>query len=174
VEQDNNEVNTVPTTHCRRERLSRFDHTIHLVVGDGLKHTSCVSTAIAKSCKISSLLHTSALFKDAFEQKFGSLKSIPAAVSTRWNYTLRQLQSLLELDIAAMSELLEAQGHRNLVLTAREWSQIGELVELLEPFLEATNVTEGDKAATISFAVPYVLGLIRHLGELQQMQRLKF
>jgi hypothetical protein len=165
-EQDNNEVNTVLAAHCRRERLSCFDHAIHLVVGDGLKHTRCVSTAIAKSCKISSLIHTSTLFKDAFEQKFGSLKSIPAAASTRWNSTLRQLQSLLELDIAAMSELLEAQGHRNLVMTAREWSQIGELVELLEPFLEAINVTEGDKAATISFAVPCVLGLIRHLVEL--------
>jgi hypothetical protein len=65
-----------------------------------------------------------------------------------------------------MSELLEAQGHKNLVLTAREWSQIGELVELLKPFLKATNVAEGDKAATIGFAVPCVLGLIRHLVEL--------
>jgi hypothetical protein len=82
-EQDNNEANTVLAAHCRRERLSCFDHTIHLVVEDGLKHLRCISTAIAKSCKISSLLHTSALFKDAFEQKFGSLKSIPAAASTR-------------------------------------------------------------------------------------------
>lgn len=172
-EQDIMEVNNVITSNCRRERLSCFDHTIHLVVGDGLKSTKCVSTAIAKSCKTSSLLHTSALFKDAFEQKFGALKSIPAAVSTRWNSTLRQLESLYELDSTAMSELLEAQGHKNLVLTAKEWSQIGELIEILEPFVEATAITEGDQLATISYALPCVMGLIRHLNELQKMQKLK-
>jgi hypothetical protein len=47
------------TTHAHNERLSCFDHTLHLVVGDGLKDTKCVSACLAKSCKISSLLHTS-------------------------------------------------------------------------------------------------------------------
>ena len=69
--------------HCRKKRLACFDHTLHLVVGDGLKDTKCVSSALAKCCKISCMLHTSSLFYDAFEQVFGRNKSITAAVLTR-------------------------------------------------------------------------------------------
>jgi len=53
------------------------------VVGDGLKSTRCVSAALAKCCKISSLLHTSSSFKDAFEEMFGANRSVPAIVVTR-------------------------------------------------------------------------------------------
>ena len=56
------EILEMVNAHCRKERLSCFDHTLHVVVGDGLKHTKCVSSALAKCCKISSLVHTSSLF----------------------------------------------------------------------------------------------------------------
>ena len=169
---DQSEILEMVNAHCRKERLSCFDHTLHLVVGDGLKYTKCVSSALAKCCKISSLVHTSSLFHDAFEQAFGPNKSIPAAVVTRWNSTLQQIKSVLNIDMKKLCDVLEAQGQKHLVFAAREWAQLHELVELLDPFLEATSLTEGDKVVTISFALPSVLVLMKHLREVKQ--RLKY
>ena len=74
-EVDNAEINELLTSKSRNERLSCFDHSLHIAVGDGLKSTKCVSSAVTKCCKISSLLHASTLFRDAFEKVFGSNKS---------------------------------------------------------------------------------------------------
>jgi len=40
-------------------------------------------------------LHTSATFKGAFEEAFGTDKSLPAAINTRWNSTLWQVKAVL-------------------------------------------------------------------------------
>ena len=47
-----------------RQRISCFAHTLQLVVGDGLKEVKCVSRAMAKVTKISTLLHKSTVFKE--------------------------------------------------------------------------------------------------------------
>ena len=150
---DHVEIDEAVAVHSRRERLLCFDHSLHLVVGDGLKNTKCVSAAIAKCCKICSLLHTSTLFSDAFAQIFGANKGIPAAVSTRWNSSLRKMKALLILDAKLLQDLLESQGHKHLILSAWEWAQLNELVDLLDPFLEATMMTEGDGNHHICLAV---------------------
>ena len=103
------------------------------------------------------------MFRDAFEQVFGSNKGIPAAVVTRWNSTLRQVKAQLYLDTNLLQDLLCSQGHKHLVLTARELAQLHELMDLLDPFLEATSLTEGDEVVTITYALPSVLALINHL-----------
>jgi hypothetical protein len=41
------------------------------------------------------------------------------------------------------------------------------LVELLDPFLEATSLTEGDQVVTITFALPSVLALVNHLQDVK-------
>jgi hypothetical protein len=171
-DEDEQEVLDVLTIHSRKERLACFDHTLHLVVGDGLRDTKCVSASIAKCCKLASLLHSSSLFKDAFETAFGSNASISASVTTRWNSVLRQIKSITALDSKQLCDVLEAQGQKNLIFSARELAQLHELVDILDPFLEATCITEGDKVVTISYALPSVLALIQHLQAVKQ--RLKF
>ena len=166
-ETDKQEILETVNAHSRKERLACFNHTLHLVVGDGLKDTKCVSSALAKCSKITSMIHTSSLFRDAFEQAFGRNKSIPSAVVTRWNSTLRQIKSVLSLDMKLLCEVLEAQGQKHLVFAAREWSQLNELVDVLDPFLEATLLTEGDKQVTISYALPSVLALIKHVRDVR-------
>jgi len=42
---DQHEILEMVNAHCRKERLFCFDHTLHLVVGDGQKNTKCVSSA---------------------------------------------------------------------------------------------------------------------------------
>jgi len=101
------------------------------------------------------LLHTSATFKSAFEQAFGTDKSLPAAVSTRWNYTLRQVKAVIGLDMKELAAILEAHGHNNLVLSSQGYSQLAELVDVLDPFLETTQLTEGEKVATIKLCTTF-------------------
>ncbi|KAI4801866.1 hypothetical protein KUCAC02_019734, partial [Chaenocephalus aceratus] len=88
--------------------------------------------------------------KEAFEGQYGANQSIPSAVSTRWNSTLRLVEAVTDLDPQILNTLLEAQGHKGLCLSAREWSQLKELVEILAPFLQATDLTQGEKVLSRS------------------------
>lgn len=151
-------------------RLQCFAHTLQLVIGDGLKDTKLISAALAKASRLSTLLHTSTSFKEAFEKEFGQ-RGIPASITTRWNSTLRQLKAVLNCDHQKLSNVLEVGGHREAVFTAREWNQIRELVDVLQPFGEATDLTQGEKIVTISAVVPCVLSLNHHLEKQKEQVR---
>lgn len=60
-----------------------------------------------------------------------------------------------------INEILEP----NLQLDCREVKQLNELVSLLEPFAEATDLTQGENITTISMVLPCVLSLYKHLTE---------
>ncbi|KAL3062204.1 hypothetical protein OYC64_010173 [Pagothenia borchgrevinki] len=151
-------------------RLQCFAHTLQLVIGDGLKETKLINAALAKASRLSSLLHTSTTVKEKFEKEFGQ-RGIPASVTTRWNSTLRQLKSVLNCDHLRLSTVLEDGGHKETVFTAREWNQIGELVDVLQPFGEATDLTQGEKSVTISAVVPSILSLNHHLENQKEKVR---
>lgn len=169
---DEREIHNVIDQHITKERISCFDHTLHLVVCDGLTETKVLSAALSKVCKLSSLLHQSKTFREAFDTSFGKDKGIPAAVNTCWNSLLKQIKSVILLDSIALSQLLTDQGHKNLILTSREHNQVQELVVILEPFHEATLLTEGSNIVAISLVLPCVLSLLSHLAEL--MTRVRF
>jgi hypothetical protein len=161
-------VDDMVRSSSKGERLSCFNHSLHLVASDGLKESKCISLVVSKCCKISSLLHQSCSFHEAFTEQFGTSKGIPASVVTRWNSTLRQLQAVLSLDMSTLNAVLEREGHKNLIFSAREWSQLTEACEILDPFAEATELTEGEKSVTISYVLPAVLKLQRHLQALNE------
>lgn len=158
---------TVDAALAKKQRLQCFAHTLQLVVGDGLKETKMVSPSLSKLSKLSSLLHTSTTFKDAFDAEFGEQKGISAAVNTRWNSTLRQVKAVLQCNHLKLVAVLEKAGHRELSFTAREWNLLKELVDILKPFGEATDLTQGEKVITISAVVPSVLSLNHHLEKLR-------
>ena len=56
--------------------------------------------------KLSSMIHQSALFKEAFESRFGALRTVPEANSTRWSSLFHQLLSIVELEQIALRDLL--------------------------------------------------------------------
>ena len=91
-------INDVINAASKREHLSCFCHSLHLTVSDGLTNTKCVSAAIAKASKLPSLLHKSTAFKDKFEEILGKNSGIPVSVNTRWNSTLRQIETVTRLD----------------------------------------------------------------------------
>ena len=63
-------------------RIPCFAHSLQLVIHDGLPTVALATKALAKCSKLSSLVHTSSLFRSAFEGVFGSGRSIPAANDT--------------------------------------------------------------------------------------------
>ncbi|XP_061884651.1 zinc finger BED domain-containing protein 4-like [Entelurus aequoreus] len=158
---------TVDVAMAKKKRLQCFAHTLQLVVGDGLKETKVVSPSLSKLSKLSSLLHTSTTFKDVFDAEFGEQKGIPAAVNTRWNSTLRQAKAVLQCNHVRLCAVLEKAGHRELSFTAREWNLLKDLVDILKPFGEATDLTQGEKVITISAVVPSILSLNHHLEKLK-------
>uniref|UniRef100_A0A4W5K373 HAT C-terminal dimerisation domain-containing protein n=1 Tax=Hucho hucho TaxID=62062 RepID=A0A4W5K373_9TELE len=155
---------TVDAAIAKKQRLQCFAHTLQLVVGDGLKETKVMTPSLSKLSKISSLLHTSTTFKEVFEAEFGE-RGIPAAVNTRWNSTLRQVKAVIQCDHLKLSHVLEKSGHNELLFTVREWNKLNELVDILKPFGEATDMTQGEKIVTISSVVPSVLSLNHHLEQ---------
>jgi hypothetical protein len=50
----------------------------------------------------------------------------------------------MHLDPKKLEGVLRSCGHENLLLTGREGSQLEELVNILAPFLEAIDVTQGE------------------------------
>lgn len=148
-----------------RQRLSCFAHSLQLAVGDGLKHTKSINLVLGKICKISALLHTSASFKEKFEDRFGSTKGIPQVNSTRWNSMLRQVQAVLKLSHTTLNELVEP-NRSNLSITLTQHQQLSELNAILEPFADATNDTQGDTFVTVSRVAPLILYLNHFLQDL--------
>lgn len=160
---DQAEIEAVLFRNCRKQRLQCFAHTLQLVVCDGLKNTKVIRPALSKASRLSTLLHTSCKFKEAFELKFGKTKGIPADVCTRWHSTLRQVKCVVVLGHQALTELVEAEGHKEVVFSKKDWTQLEELVEVMEPLYEATVLCEGEKSVTISAVLPSVLSINNHL-----------
>ncbi|KAK5929880.1 hypothetical protein CgunFtcFv8_011073 [Champsocephalus gunnari] len=125
---------------------------------------------MAKVTTFCSSLHSTCGLKEAFEGQYGANRSIPSAVSTRWNSTLRLVEAVTDLDPQSLNTLLEAQGHKGLCLSAKEWSQLKELVEMLAPVLPATDLTQGENVVPkCGFAL--VLSLNSHLNSMLNTTR---
>ena len=152
------------------KRQQCFAHTLQLTVGDGLKDARIMNSAFAKCSKLSSLLHTSSTFKDAFEDTFGQ-RGVPAAVNTRWNSTLRQVKAVLSFSHQELCNVVQATGHNELVFAVREWNMMKELCDVLQPFAEATDLTQGERIVTVSSVLPCVLSLNHHLEKQKQQVR---
>jgi hypothetical protein len=115
---------------------------------------------------MANLMHQSSLFRGAFEQVMGTGRSIPSTNERRWNSTLRQLKAIVDLDQTKLGNVLRESNQGNLVLSTKEVNQLEELVKILAPFAEATDLTQGDKMITISCVVPVILSLTKTLTSL--------
>lgn len=85
------------------KRLPCFAHTLQLAIKDGLS-TIVTSPVLSKCTALANLVHHSALFKGAFEEKFGANRSIPAVNATRWNSLFFQLKAVAGLDMQKLAD----------------------------------------------------------------------
>jgi len=114
-------------------RIACFCHSLQLVVCGGLEKFSSCRCALAKVSKLCNIIHQSAVFHAAFEDTFGTGKSIPSSNDTHWNTAYRQIEAVVELDQVKLSNVLNQTSHPNLILTAK----LLEMISILSPFTEA-------------------------------------
>jgi len=112
------------------------------------------------------------MFTVSLEQQFGSGHSIPVLNDTRWNSTYRQYSAILSVDRGKLRSLLTDVQTTHLLMSHREYDQLAEVVNILAPFVDATDLTQGDRSVTISRVLPAVLVLNRALS--QRLLELKF
>lgn len=148
-----------------KQRIACFCHSLQLVVRDGLAKLNYCRAAIAKVTKIANICHQSAVFRAAYEDIVGKDKVVPTATATRWNSNYLQLQVICELDSVKLNEVLRVTNHENCILSTKELNVLQELVVILQPFAEATDLTQSESAVSISCVVPVVLSLSKFLSE---------
>ena len=147
-------LETVVELEGHQEHVSCFAHSLQLVVRDGLDVVSSGRPLMSKCSKIANIVHQSAFFRCEFERVMGSQgKSIPATNNTRWNSTFKQLHAFLSLDITPLNKVLCDTNRENLTLLPKDVAQLKELVDILTPFAEATDLTQGDQVVTIGCVV---------------------
>jgi hypothetical protein len=149
------------------ERFSCFAHSLQLAIKDGISVLSS-SPVLSKCSSLSNLVHHSPLFKSAFEEVFGVGRSVPVANATRWNSLLHQLDAISEFDSEQLSNLLHKTDHGNLAMSSREVAMLKELIDILQPFAEATDKAQGNDAR-ISCVVPTVVALHKYLFDQQKI-----
>ena len=69
------------------------------------------------------------------------------------------------MDPVKLAEELKG-NHDNLIMTQCEMAMLCELVEILQPFAEATDLLQGDSYPTIGCVVPSIVGLHKCLNTL--------
>jgi zinc finger BED domain-containing protein 1 (E3 SUMO-protein ligase ZBED1) len=87
-------------------------------------------------------------------------------VATRWWSTYSMCKRLRRLKIYFDMMVLQGSLSRDLNLTEDQWETVSNLVQLLEPFMEAQKLLEGETYVTISFVPTIVVALRRGLQAL--------
>ena len=140
------------------QRVPCFAHTLQLAINDGLKSCRSISSIVTKASRIVNHVRKSTIATEKMEALYG--KTLVAKNETRWNSQLKMVRRIVEVDVDKVVE------KRELSLTSYEKAVLRELVEVLEPFEEATDILQGDKYSSISLVIPSLLGLKRHLNDL--------
>lgn len=143
------------------QRVSCFAHTLQLTVKDGLKACSGISKVLTKAARIVNHVKKSTVATEKIERLYG--KTLVSKNETRWNSQLKMVRRLFEIDVDKVVD------RRELHLNAYEKLVLRELVEVLEPFEEATDILQGEKYNSISLVIPSFLGLKDHISRLNTL-----
>ncbi|XP_050322582.1 E3 SUMO-protein ligase ZBED1-like [Bactrocera neohumeralis] len=143
-----------------------FAHTINLLVQDVLK-LPCVSEIIVKCKRTVAFFKASNIAYAKFKEEQGVNKpySLIQEVPTRWNSALFMMQRILETNEAISRVLLKTPKSLP-PFTADEITLIKELVEILNPFQDATVSVSADTKVTISLIIPTCCELRKQIFEM--------
>ena len=129
---------------------SCFAHSLQLVVKDGFKNAGTINKVLVKAAKIVTHVRKSIKATEALEGE----RRLQAKVATRWNSELKSIRSILSVPAEKLQQI-DCQQQ----LTTYDRGILRDLVEILTPFEEATDVTQGQKVVTASFIIPSIRGL---------------
>ncbi|XP_062872135.1 zinc finger BED domain-containing protein 4 [Trichomycterus rosablanca] len=145
-------------------RIDCFAHSLGQCIREGIFSSSQISKTINKAACFYNHVIT-AVAPEKLSQVFGygmtGKEQFSLASDRHWNTQLKTLRLMLE----CVDFLEDIVAGNDLALNTVEKTMLRELVEVLEPFEEATDMIQGDKHVSISIALPSVLGLRKHLAE---------
>ena len=132
------------------ECQSCFAHTLQLVVKDGMKDIGLsLQKIIAKASNIVSHVKKSVHASEFLEY----YKRVQAFNVTHWNSEVKMIRSVLSIPADKLDQL-DTQK-----LTYHEGSLLTDLLEILSPFEEATDVIQKQNTTSASFIIPCIRGL---------------
>ncbi|XP_049271284.1 zinc finger BED domain-containing protein 4-like [Rhipicephalus sanguineus] len=151
------------------EHLPCFAHTLNLTVQDGLKSSEELAAVLLKCKNIVRYVKSSCIATTKLREEQERVGKVPPLklkqeTPTRWNsifYMLKRILDVGEVLTLTLSKLPRAPSP----LPAEDITVIEDVVELLEPFEEATKLVSGDEYTTISLAIPVVCGIAQELEE---------
>ncbi|TSM04878.1 Zinc finger BED domain-containing protein 4 [Bagarius yarrelli] len=147
-----------------RRRIDCFAHSLSQCIREGICSSSQISASLAKAaCFINYVVATVTPEKLSKVFVTGTIGNgqRPSVLDKHWNTQLKTMRQMLE----SLEFLEDIVDKNDFALNSVEKATLHELVEILEPFEEATDMVQGDKHVSISLALPSVLGLRKHLAE---------
>ena len=133
-------------------------HTLQLVLKEVDKHAS-YHNLILKARLMVKRFRTSSVATEKLISKCG--KTVVTDCSTRWNSVYFMVSRLMEIKIA-VNEVMDEMKWDSLLFN--EWSRLAELMSILKPFTEYTNLMQWDNLA-MSNVIPSLLELSLHLQD---------
>ena len=133
---------------------SCFAHSIQLVVKDGMTKAGQIGTVIRKCSKLVAFVRRSTVATDELRGE-----NRPQSDNiTRWNSQLKMIRSVLAIDEQKLLQLKDAPK-----VTTHERNVLHDVVDILSPFEEATDLVQIDKIPSAGYVLPCIRGLNHHM-----------
>lgn len=155
---DHGDNTTLQSEYCLESGHSPcFAHTLQLVIKDGLKEAGGITRVLAKAATIVSHVRKSQVATELLESE----RRLQFRNAFRWNSEVTSIKSILRVP---EDKLKSIDGVPR--LTAYERKTLQDMVEILQPFQEATNLVQGENVVTASVVIPCLHGLRQALDSL--------
>ncbi|XP_033122539.1 uncharacterized protein LOC117121436 [Anneissia japonica] len=132
------------------ERLPCFAKTLQHCVLDGMEELDELREVLSKACSFLNAIEAS----DISEEILASRPTIGKNIVVPWHFQLKKLKWLLSLPekvIMAYSQQIS--------LTPKDRLILREIIEVLEPFEDATDYILKSSTASVSYVIPCIRGL---------------
>ena len=136
---------------------SCFAHVLQLVIKDGFKASNTTARILKKCSKIVKFVKKSTLATEILENE----NKLQFANQTRWNSQLKMVRSILTIPVKKLNMLNTS------MLTLYERNVLNELLDILSPFEEATDLAQLDNHVNAGFIIPCIIGLKFKLDNLR-------
>jgi hypothetical protein len=130
-----------------------------MVLLKDLGKNASYSNVIAKARSLVKDFRMSSVATEKLLDKCG--KTLVVDCTTRWNSVYLMVSRLIEVK-PAVNEVLEEMGRDSLLFN--EWTRLGELASLLEPFKQQTDNMQTD-TLVLSNVIPSLMELSLHLKQ---------
>lgn len=155
-----NMVSAIKAMNIRQ--IPCFAHTLNLAVQTAVKDTNDVERVKEKLKQVVSFFHHSVKASDKLSELQGQnnmpAKKLIQDVETRWNSTFYMMERYLQQHELVTTTLCLL-GRSDMCLNSDECKLLQSIVDVLEPFEEATKEMSTEKVTSLSKLIPMVRGI---------------